>query len=231
MIDPGNNAMEGSAMTSFTYQAGLLSGRQLVLLGTAGLHVLVYQVLSLTLGFHPVGDAADHIMKAFFYEDRVLEPTADPLPRTPAHEVSAQSVLPKPSLPDLVFDQERPVECGPGETVLTLGPGEEGVGGQGGPGTAPATALRYTALRPTEDFYPPSAIRLGEEGATVLRVCVSAAGVLQGEPVVTAGSGHPRLDGAAVAWVSQALRFTPATRDGAPVDACKGFRVRFRLRD
>ena len=217
-------------MTSFTYQAGLLSGRQLVLLGTAGLHVLVYQVLSLTLGFHPVGDTADHIMKAFFYEDRVLATTADPRPRTSVREVSAHSLLPKPSLPDLDFEQERHVESGPGETVLTQGSGEEGVGGQGGYASVPATALRYTALRPTDDFYPPSAIRLGEEGVTVLRVCVSAAGILQGEPLVTSGSGHPRLDGAAVAWASQALRFTPATRDGAPVEACKGFRVSFRLR-
>ena len=217
-------------MTSLTHQNGLLSGRQLVLLGTAGLHVLVYQVLSLTLGFHPVGDAADHIMKAFFPEDPVTLQAQPPRPRTVTPDAQIHTLLNDPPLPQPVFDPEQPLDTGAGDTINYPGPGDVGTEGPVAPAAPPPTALRYTALRPTDDFYPPSAIRLGEEGVTVLRVCVSAAGVLQGEPKVTVGSGHPRLDGAAVAWAGQALRFTPATRDGAPVEACKGFRVSFRLR-
>lgn len=215
-------------MHTLSRQAGLLTGRQMVLLGTAALHVLVYQVLSLTMGFHPVGDAADHIMKAFFVDDPVTQPAADARPRTPAP--SPDGLLKNPPLPGPWLTAEQ-TEPGPGGTQGSPGQGDGGDVGPGTPREPQSTELRYTALRSTDAFYPPTSIRLNEEGVAVLRVCVDAAGALQGVPVVIAGTAHPRLDAAAQAWASQALRFTPATRDGAPVAACKGFRVRFRLHD
>jgi hypothetical protein len=48
-------------------------------------------------------------------------------------------------------------------------------------------------------------------------------------PTIENSSGSARLDGAAVTWAREALRFTPATRSGSPVSACKGFRVNFTL--
>jgi protein TonB len=90
--------------------------------------------------------------------------------------------------------------------------------------------LNFVALRPSDDFYPPISLRMGEQGITVIRICVSAAASLQGVPTVTSSSGHKRLDAAAVTWASEALRFEPATRNGTAVPGCKGVRVNFRLR-
>jgi outer membrane biosynthesis protein TonB len=59
---------------------------------------------------------------------------------------------------------------------------------------------------------------------------VGTGGDLSGVPQVQRSSGHARLDAAALAWVREALTFTPATDDGVPVASCKGFRVRFALR-
>jgi len=71
---------------------------------------------------------------------------------------------------------------------------------------------------------------MAEEGAAIVRVCVGADGALEGIPQVSDSSGHSRLDAAAVAWAREALTFTPATENGRRVASCKGFRVRFTLR-
>jgi outer membrane biosynthesis protein TonB len=65
---------------------------------------------------------------------------------------------------------------------------------------------------------------------STLQVCVAANGMLAGAPKLTTSSGYTRLDSAAVKWVQEALRFTPAQRDGQAVLACKGFRVTFQLK-
>ena len=216
-------------MTTLSSQTGLLTGRQLVLFGTLALHILVYQLLSATLHFHPVGDAADRI-RTFFIEPPVQQP-ADLPPQLPVPVTDAGALLKALPLPVPTFDP--PAEDSPAGDISGTREGEGAGGGTdvASPPGAPATEIAYTALRPTNDFYPPTAIRLGEEGAAILRVCVSASGAMLGSPAVTAGSGHPRLDAAAQAWASQALRFRPATRDGVPVEACKGFRVSFRPHD
>src|SRR5262249_29285260 len=95
---------------------------------------------------------------------------------------------------------------------------------------APPTPLTYTPLRSPNEFYPPAAIRLDEHGVAVVFACVGPDGRLQGTPAIRRSTGSPRLDGAAVRWASEALRFQPATRDGAAVAACQGFRVVFDLR-
>lgn len=92
-----------------------------------------------------------------------------------------------------------------------------------------STPLQFQAVRPADDYYPPASLRLQEEGQAVVRVCVAPTGRMEGAPSIEQGSGSPRLDAAALKWAREALRFTPATRDGAPVAACKGFRVNFRL--
>jgi TonB family protein len=91
------------------------------------------------------------------------------------------------------------------------------------------TPLRYQAVRPSDDYYPPQAIRMAAEGAAVVRTCVDSAGRLSGAPTVVRTSRVSLLDAAAVKWASEALRFQPATRGGAAVASCKEFRVSFTL--
>jgi TonB family protein len=91
------------------------------------------------------------------------------------------------------------------------------------------TPLRYQAVRPSDDYYPPQAIRMAAEGAAVVRACVDSAGRLSGAPAVVRTSRVSMLDAAAVKWASEALRFQPATRGGTAVASCKEFRVSFTL--
>jgi len=96
-------------------------------------------------------------------------------------------------------------------------------------GAGPSVPLSYVVTRPIDEYYPPQAIRLSEEGASTLQVCVGANGVLAAAPTLETSSGYGRLDAAALKWAREALRFTPAQRDGKAVPACKGFRVTFRI--
>lgn len=91
------------------------------------------------------------------------------------------------------------------------------------------TPIQYRAVRPANDYYPPQAIRMSQQGAVVVRTCVDAAGRLTSTPQVVKPNASPLLDGAAVKWASEALRFTPATRGGVAVASCKDFRVNFQL--
>lgn len=93
----------------------------------------------------------------------------------------------------------------------------------------PDTPLRYQAVRPSDDYYPPQALRMGTEGAAIVRTCVDAGGRLSGAPTVIRSSRVSVLDAAAVKWASEALRFQPATQAGVAVESCKEFRVSFTL--
>ncbi|MFC3711835.1 energy transducer TonB [Sphingoaurantiacus capsulatus] len=76
--------------------------------------------------------------------------------------------------------------------------------------------------------YPASSERAEEEGVVMVRVRIGTDGrVLAAE--LKASSGHARLDEAAVAHARRAWRFTPATRDGVPVESWREVPVRFEL--
>ncbi|HLQ11980.1 MAG TPA: TonB family protein [Steroidobacteraceae bacterium] len=111
----------------------------------------------------------------------------------------------------------------PSSTAITTGTESSG-------GAGPSVPLSYVVTKPIDEFYPPGSIRLNEEGASTLQVCVAANGALAGAPALQSSSGYPRLDAAALKWAREALRFTPAQQDGKAVPACKGFRVSFKLR-
>ncbi len=84
----------------------------------------------------------------------------------------------------------------------------------------------------TEDFYPSSAIRLGESGLTAVSVCVDEHGRLTSEPTVAISSGNPRLDGGALALARAGSgRYRSTTENGRAVSACFQIRVRFTLRN
>jgi periplasmic protein TonB len=77
--------------------------------------------------------------------------------------------------------------------------------------------------------YPESARRRGEQGRVVLRVAVSG----DGAPVevsVVSSSGHPSLDGSAIAAVRR-WRFIPATQGGTPLASTAEVPIQFRLEE
>jgi len=81
-----------------------------------------------------------------------------------------------------------------------------------------------------ESFYPIEAARLYQEGAVVIHLCVDATGKLLGPPTLEASSGNSDLDSAAVLLATAGNgHYRPATRNGANVQGCAAFRIRFKM--
>ncbi len=82
----------------------------------------------------------------------------------------------------------------------------------------------------TQPEYPPASRRAGEAGTVQLRVYVLENGRVR-EAQVSASSGFPRLDEAAVREATRAWRFIPGTQDGKPAAMWHEIKVTFRLTD
>ncbi len=81
----------------------------------------------------------------------------------------------------------------------------------------------------SEEYYPPSSKRLGEQGNVVVKSCIDEKGKLS-EATVQESSSNTRLDEAAIKY-AKALRYLPGTENGKPAAACFSFRVKFQLKD
>lgn len=219
-------------MSAITIErASLLTGRQLALLCVIALHVFVIGGL-LTIKISHDGLPALPAFKPVTAAPLTPE-KKDPPPRL--DESRIQQALNQrievtiPVIDPIISPQERTwvaPDTGPVAPVET-------VGTSGGTGTAiplPSTALSYRAVRSPDDYYPQASITLQEEGIATVRICVGPTGRLEGRPTIERSSGSRRLDNAALQWAREALTFTPATVNGAPVADCKGFRVNFNLK-
>ncbi len=100
------------------------------------------------------------------------------------------------------------------------------------PPTAAPTEPRQDPRRPiTQPEYPATSVRLGEEGAVILKFMVMPNGRVDGETIsVVESSGSERLDKAAIAEARKAWKFIPGTKDGKPVAVWHQFRVVFELK-
>jgi protein TonB len=208
-------------MTTHTVEWGLPPRRSTALVLIVALHALViYAFLSV---FVPPKAPSLPPPLQWYVIDTVPRPEPVPAPERFRFRPTHGQPVPIPPLPlPLLGSPEN--AAGP-----TAASGESG-SLDGVAGAGPTVPLSYMATKPINEFYPPGSIRLGEEGSSTLRVCVGANGLLSGAPTMETTSGYSRLDAAAVKWAREALRFTPAQRDGKAVPACKGFRVTFKLR-
>ena len=83
----------------------------------------------------------------------------------------------------------------------------------------------------TDDFYPPSAIRLAQEGTVAVQVCVDERGRLVSEPTLAHSSNIASIDAAALRLARAGSgHYQPATDNGRPVNSCFAFSVRFHLK-
>jgi len=90
-----------------------------------------------------------------------------------------------------------------------------------------APLARITSVANPADYYPSGALRRGEEGAPIVKVCVGPTGALLREPEITGASSSPDLDAAAVK-VAKANRYAAAIMDGAAsAESCIKFKVKF----
>jgi protein TonB len=91
----------------------------------------------------------------------------------------------------------------------------------------PGTNMKQISQPDISDYYPESSRRAGEEGRTMVKVCVNAAGKIESAEIQTT-SGFPALDQAAVK-LAKASRFKPATQEGKPISTCAPLPVKFSL--
>lgn len=105
------------------------------------------------------------------------------------------------------------------------------------PPTPPAPVHRVTGgpgigFPSTDEFYPDSAIRMGEKGAATVQVCVDGKGWLTGEPALVASTGSSRLDAGALRLAKAGSgHYRATTEEGRPVSSCYSFLVRFQLKN
>lgn len=207
-------------------KSSVLTGRQLMLLVVIGLHALAIGGL---MTMRIVVDAA-RPPAAFKAVTTIDDPTPPPQPPPVLEpgEIVPTWVVPSVAPPLVPMNEITwsPPDLGP---ITAPGPDADPSVATRIPDIAP-TPLQYRATRSPDDYYPATSMRLQEQGTAVVRVCVGPTGRIDGAPTIESGSGSTRLDAAAVKWASEALAFTPATRNGAAVSACKGFRVHFNLK-
>jgi protein TonB len=84
----------------------------------------------------------------------------------------------------------------------------------------------------TDDYYPPAAVRAGQEGTAGVHVCVDERGRLTSEPALAESSRVASIDGAALRLARVGSgHYLPASENGKPVSSCYTFHVVFRLRN
>ena len=100
------------------------------------------------------------------------------------------------------------------------------------------TAVTYSPLSPagdfpaTQDYYPQSSQRLGEQGTALVEVCVGPNGQLSAEPRILRSSGSPRLDRAALRYArATSGHWIPEKANGRPINYCGHLPIKFQLND
>jgi protein TonB len=147
---------------------------------------------------------------------RAMELVAPPISADIVEEVKKPDQPPPPPPPEI---ERPPVEVPPPDVNMVHS-------------AVAATGIGYGKGFPNpDDYYPPSAQRLGQTGSVSVHVCVGPDGKLAEEPKVDRSSGTSSLDEAAIKYVKAASgRFKPATEDGKPVTKCSAMPVKFQLR-
>ena len=170
---------------------------------------------------------------------RAMEIIAPPIQTTIVEEVQQHDLPPPPPPPEF---ERPPVEVPPPDINIDI-PAEPtqstaitDVTNQHVAAAPPPRATNRTNpstgknFPNTADYYPAASMRLGEEGAAVVRACVGPNGKLAEEPTVAKSSGSARLDEGALK-LAKAGHYNPGTEDGKPVTACINFSIKFQLKN
>lgn len=199
----------------------MLSRRALVFLGIVALHVAFVYVLNAGLATQAVELIYGPI------ETKMIEEVKDdedkPPPPPPKIETTPPPFVPPP---DIVIDLPAETAKTTAITATTQKPVAK-------PPPPAAVVQRVppqvNKRRPlVEPEYPPQSKRLGEEGATVLRLYILEDGRV-GDAQVAQSSGFPRLDEAAVKHAKRAWKFMPGTEGGKPIAMWYEFRVVWKI--
>lgn len=208
------------AVSSFYDDVGLFSRRSSTLVLVVALHVAVFY--GLIAGLRPGG--VPWIPPALVPRWLPAEPHHEPLPPPPDTLPKNWRLDPRiPEVPPSDYTNDgQTIIAPPSDDLPPMKPTHEVNRLPGGPGAGFPDA---------EEFYPPAAKRLDEQGISAVRVCVDAHGRLTSAPTTEQSSGSTRLDeGALLLARAGSGHYRASTEDGRPVDSCYSFRIRFKLK-
>lgn len=183
-----------------------------------------------------------HIVLIYLFQSglatRIIHAAEPPLETTIAQDVQKRDLPPPPPPPKM---ERPPVEVPPPDVVINV------------PAEPTSTAITNTTTKhveapppapkpvvqtkaeldlkhspSTQDYYPPTSVRMNETGVAQIRLCSAADGSVAGTPTLIRSSGSSRLDEAAIKWGIH-VRMKPATLDGKAVEGCVPLAVRFVL--
>ena len=209
-------------MAAYVHDTEFFTRRTAVLAAIIGLHVFIAWALATGLARKAIEVLAPPIQTDIVQEEK----TKNEPPPPPPPELRKEVVEVPP--PDINIAMP---EVGPQTTAITARV-EQPKAAPVAKAAVAATAVGLGKGFPNvDDYYPDASRRLGEEGLTIVDVCVGPDGKLTEAPKVKTSSGHERLDQAAVKVATVGSgRFKPATEDGKPITKCTQLPIRFKLR-
>ena len=206
-------------MAAYVHDTDFFTRRTAVLAAIIALHLFIAWALATGLARKAIEVLAPPIQTDIVQEEKTkVEP--------PPPEMRKEVVEVPP--PDINIAMP---EAGPSTTAITARVEQPKAAAPVARAAVAATAVGLGKGFPNvDDYYPDASRRLGEEGLTVVDICVGPDGKLTEPPKVGKSSGHDRLDQAAVkvAQVGSG-RFKPATEEGKPVAKCTQLPIRFKL--
>jgi protein TonB len=207
-------------MAAYAHDNSFFSRRAVVFIVIVGLHIGIAVMFATGLAQKIVEVVAPPIETNLIEE--VQQREEPPPPPPPEFERPPIEVPPPEVTIDIPIDTTTAITDVTDKPIVQKGPPT--------PPPPPRAVVKATAKFPSSDeFYPPSSIRLEEEGAVTVRYCVGPNGKLAEVPTVTQSSRSARLDDAAVK-LAKAGRFKPGSIDGVATTDCSSFRVKFELK-
>lgn len=216
----GSTTMTAHAHSSLT----LIPRHTTVLVSIVGIHVAIIYAFATGLANRLIQPPQPPI-KVDFLRDAPVKEIPPPLPKVELERTTVE----------LRRDPDLTPVVDPGDTIHDLPP------------APPAATLSTQAPRPpapvkrvaggpgkgfpdSDDYYPPAARRLNEQGSAAVQVCVDPTGRLTAEPTITQSSGHSRLDEGAIKLAKAGSgHYRPTTENGVPVSSCYAYLIRFHL--
>ena len=209
-------------MAAYVHDTEFFTRRTAVLAAIIALHLFIAWALATGLARKAIEVLAPPIQTDIVQEEK--NKTEPPPPPPP--ELRKQVVEVPP--PDINIQMP---EVGPQTNAITAKVAEPKAAAPAARAAVAGTAIGLGKGFPNvDDYYPDASRRLGEEGLTIVDICVGPDGKLTEPPKVGKTSGHERLDQAAVKVASVGSgRFKPATEEGKPVSKCTQLPIRFKL--
>jgi periplasmic protein TonB len=207
-------------MASYVHDTAYFSRRTVVLIAIVGFHVLLVYLLASGLARKIVQAVAPPITTDIIEE---VKPREEPPPPPPPEFQRPQVEIPPPEV-----HIDIPVEPTQAITDVTTKPVPKLPPAPPAPRSVVHAGLGKNTLNP-DDFYPPSSIRLEEEGNVTVHACVAPNGRLAEAPRVERSSRSARLDDAALKY-ARAIRYSAGSIDGQPTTDCFSYLVKFQLK-